>query len=134
MPGKKRKPETQTENLPIKKNHMGIDPASIKLSLEQYSRDPFKDILRQALANTPSDQAISSMSEADPLRWADYTTKIAKLYGYSESQSMTVTHRVIHEMTTLEIQAELASLEQKALKQIDINSSDIKDVTPVEKA
>ncbi len=130
MPGKKRKPEIQTENLPIKKNHMGIDPASIKLSLEQYSRDPFKDILRQALTNTPSDQAIADMAESDPLRWSEYTTKIAKLYGYQDSSAVLHTHRVIHEMTTLEIQAELASLEEKALRQIDISSSNVKDITP----
>ncbi len=100
-----------------------VDLDRIKESLEQYSRVPFKDILRQALTNTPSDQAISSMAESDPLRWSEYTTKIAKLYGYTEQSSVHHVHRVIHEMTTQEIEVELLSLETKAIEAA-------KDITP----
>ena len=119
-PSKKTKQE-DLKNPPAPRRQ-AVDLDRIQQGIEKYSRVPFTDILRQALANTPSDQAISDMSEADPLRWADYTTKIAKLYGYSESQSMTVTHRVIHEMTTQEIEVELSELERR--------SNSAKDITP----
>lgn len=119
-PSKKTKQE-DLKNPPAPRRQ-AVDLDRIQQGIEKYSRVPFTDILRQALANTPSDEAISSMSEADPLRWADYTTKIAKLYGYSESQSMTVTHRVIHEMTTQEIEVELSELERR--------SNSAKDITP----
>ncbi len=107
-----------------------VDLDKIQEGIAKYSRVPFTDILRQALSNTPDDDAILAMAQSDPLRWADYTTKIAKLYGYSEQSSVYHTHKVIHEMSTVEIEAELASLEQKALLAIDIVA---KDVTPIKK-
>ena len=87
-----------------------LDIAKLTADLTAYRREPFLDILRSALSNSPTEDAISSLS---PTQWADYTTKIAKLYGYTEQSSVLHTHRLITEMTSTEIEAELKELELK---------------------
>ncbi len=116
MPGKKvKKIEVGTKPVSEKKQIMGVDAIKIREGLDKYSRAPFQDFLRQALTNAPDDQSIQDMAQSDPLRWATYTEKVAGLYGYTAQSNVNHTHRVIHEMSTVEIEAELKVLEQKAI-------------------
>ena len=102
-----------------------VDIEKFKEGLAKYSREPFQDFLRTALTNAPSPQSISIMAENNPLQWATYTEKIAKLYGYTDSHQVNHTHRVIHEMTSEQIDAEIAQLDRAAL---DIDQKDIKQL------
>ena len=91
-------------------NAKDLDIAGLTADLIAYRREPFLDILRLALSNSPTEDSISSLT---PTQWADYTTKVAKLYGYTEQSSVLHTHKLITEMTTEEISAEISSLDAK---------------------
>jgi hypothetical protein len=101
----------------------------IERELEKYSRIPFQDNLRLALENAPSPESLAQMAAGNPLRWANYTAILAKLSGYQETSNVHHTHKVIQDMSSQELDAELAALDAKQ-RVIDIQFKQLEGPTP----
>ena len=91
-----------------------ITPEQLHDDLSTYSREPFLESLRLALLHAPSPQAIADMAERSPVAWSDYIVKLSKLYGYQEASTVNHTHRLIRDMSSEEIAAEVKRSDEKS--------------------
>lgn len=104
----KNKPEHTVVKKPMIK-----DVAAVTAEIEKYSRQPFLDLLGQALTEIPTPSALAALASRSPVQWATYLTMIAKLAGFTEQSSVHHTHRLIKDLSQAELDQELKLLESK---------------------
>ena len=94
----------------------------IRAAVEELRREPFRELLLDALSNSPSPQALKIFADKAPDRYAQCLTQYAKLAGYNEKIDVehTVTFKNMSDM-------ELITLLNQALirlQEIDITPTD----------
>jgi hypothetical protein len=64
--------------------------------LRAYSREPFRELLDQWLANGPTDEQIQKIAAKTPDRWTQGLAVIGRLAGYTERTEITRDVDVLH--------------------------------------
>src|SRR4051812_45426109 len=92
-----------------------VSREELRSSLEQFSRDPFTDVLQAMLQARPSLERLVQWSGEDPLKWANAVKIFAILGGYTEKTETLHLHdhRHIHKASD----AQLLQMMQEMVKQ-----------------
>jgi hypothetical protein len=92
-----------------------VSREELRASLEQFSRDPFADVLSSLLQARPSLERMLQWSGEDPLKWASAVKIFAILGGYTEKTETLHLHdhRHIHKASD----AQLLQMMQEMVKQ-----------------
>ncbi len=100
-----------------------FDPERTQREIDVLSRAPFRRLLARIMAHAPSDEALETIAERNPDRWAQTATQIARLGGYNERLEVEGSLNVsIQELSDSELTAQLAAL----VRTLDMQSSDTK--------
>lgn len=88
------------------------DVVKIRAQLENFSRNPFRDILAATLNAAPTPAEIRVFAARWPDRWANLVTMFARLAGYSEkSEVITNNYVLIANLSDSELLKRLHNLE-----------------------
>ncbi len=99
-----------------------FDSERTQREIDVLSRAPFRRLLARIMAHAPSDEALETIAERNPDRWAQTATQIARLGGYNERLEVEGSLNVsIQELSDSELVAQLAVL----VRTLDMQTSDI---------
>ena len=92
---------------------MPLEPVSALSLLRRYSREPFRKVLDQWLANAPTNADIQALAKKSPDRWGQGVQMLGKLSGYSERTEIDVTGQIehIHQLSDLELEQRIAEVQ-----------------------
>jgi len=92
--------------------------------IEQFGRGPFRNALADLLEAKPSVEKLSAFAERFPDRWAQATTIIAKLAGYTEKTEIIGNINIlIHQMSDSALLQELQKSEKEPIDVTPVDSS-----------
>ena len=95
-------------------------------ALNQYSREPFGDVLEALLQARPSDEEMTKWARKDPAQWANAIKIFALLNGYTEKTESTTIHKHLHLHKLSD-----AELLQEAQKMIDSDPGLLEDLKSI---
>ncbi len=65
-----------------------IDSDSVRAQIMALQREPFREVLAEALGCTPSREAMAAFSEKHPDRWAQCLAILGRLSGYKDEMAV----------------------------------------------
>ena len=93
-----------------------LDGDQIATELAVYGRAPFLEALVDLLEARPSPEAIKTLAEMRPDRWAQAVVMIARLAGYHDRRAVVENINIlIHQMSDAQLLAELEKSEGELL-------------------
>jgi hypothetical protein len=73
-----------------------VSREQLRDSLNQYSREPFGDVLEALLQARPSTEQLLLWARADPAQWANAVKIFSLLNGYTEKTESVSIHKHLH--------------------------------------
>lgn len=73
-----------------------VSRETLRDALNQYSREPFGDVLEALLQARPTTEQMLRWAASDPAQWANAIKIFSLLNGYTEKTETTTVHKHLH--------------------------------------